>query len=144
MRWAYFFAIGLTAPGCAAAKPDAPNVVSVIQVNQRAEQLDGQLVRVQGYLTIGPEVRTLYESKALLDQREKAFAQSGFDPRDWQGECITVINALDRKLNLFDYNFHTIEALARVDKDYGKEYIDLGGCYIATGIEVVKVLRIID
>ena len=84
----------------------------------------------------------MYESKALSLEGDRRRRGPDFDPVHWQRYCLTLTNALDHEVNLLAYNHRTVEVLARVDKDYGADAIDLGACLIDTGIDVVRVISV--
>lgn len=128
--------------GCASGRFGPSRVFTPQQINQNLDAFDGRTVRIRGFVTIGVEERTMYESKALLLEGERRRRDRGFDPVPWQKYCLTLTNALEQDANLLAHNHRTVELLARVDKEYGAKAIDLGACAIHTGISVVRVLSV--
>lgn len=115
-----------------------------VQINENVAAFDGRTVRIRGFITIGVENRTFNQSKSLLRAMQKDWGKPSADDNLYRNSCLTLMNALDRDLNLLAFNRRTVEILARVDKNYGAEVIDLGACGIDTGIEVIRVVKVID
>jgi hypothetical protein len=130
--------------GCATANYSSSRTFTPVQINENASAFDGRTVRIRGFVTIGAENRTFHQSKAVLNAMQKDWGKPNVDPNAYDKTCLTLINALDRDLNLPAYNHRTVELIARVDKDYGAEVIDLGACGIDTGIEVLRVVKVTD
>jgi hypothetical protein len=130
--------------GCATVNYSSSRTFTPVQINENVSAFDGRTVRIKGFVTIGFENRTFHQSNAALRAAQKDWGKPDVDPTAYAKNCLTLINALDRELNLLAYNHRTVELIARVDKDYGADVIDLGACGINTGIEVVRVVKIND
>lgn len=130
--------------GCAGSPFGTARTFTPEQINSKPGLFHGQVVRIRGYVTIGVELRTMYQSKSLLKQGERLWKQGNFSSEPWDQYCLTLINALDKDVDLLKYNRRTVEVIALVDKDYGDRVIDLGGCMIDTGIVVLRVASVED
>ena len=128
--------------GCASSPFGPARTFTPQQVNSDPERFHDRVVRIRGYVTIGVELRTIYQSKALLRERKRLWEKGEFLAQPWDNYCLTLINALDRDVNLLAYNRRMVEVLARVDKDYGDRTIDLGACRVSTGIVVLRVASV--
>lgn len=92
------------------------------QLNTNADEYDGQVVVVRGYVLLGTNARALYESKERHAQLQKDWEQSkpGFDPADYDDNCLTLLNA-----KLFWKNWSLLEhETIKVRGTFIKNYLD--------------------
>ena len=81
--------------GCASASPGAARYMSPRELNSNAAKFDGQEVAVRGYLVLGAQGRSLYQSKRLFFQFGRALEANrpDFDPAEYDEDCLTLLNA---------------------------------------------------
>jgi len=110
--------------------PERP-VVSPRELNTHPEQYDGQDVTVRGYVVLGSNGRSLYESRDRLEAFDRAFrAQTpGFDPSDFYLDCLTLLNARLLEENRSLFNGQTITVRGRFQRNYlDGNVLDLQAC----------------
>lgn len=92
---ASFLVLTLTRAGCASSSPDAVRYMTPRELNTNAARFDGAEVLVRGYLVLGLQGRSLYQSKRRFSQFERALYANrpDFDPADYDPDCLTLLNA---------------------------------------------------
>lgn len=123
-------------------------VLSPSQLNDNAAAYDGRNVRIRGYVLLGTNGRSLYESREQFGEWVRALERSAddFDPRDYDKFCVTMLNA-DTVLEHQDLLRHqTITVRGRFMRGYmdgGR--IDLQACgdnaIVLDDADVNRVLR---
>jgi hypothetical protein len=113
-------------------------------LNRNKDTYHGERVSVRGYVTIGFEVHTLYESKKLKRQFERAFDSDNFRPEDFESFCLTIANPTVFGEHSDRYWNARVEFEGTFDREYKKPgVIDLGACALPSAITVdPKSIRI--
>jgi len=124
--------IALLLCGCAAisASP-ATKVLTPRELNTHPEQYDGHDVVVRGFVILGTNGRSLYQSKERFEEFDRAFrAQTpGFNPTEFEADCLTLLNAQVLEENSSFFNGQTITVHGRFERNYlTGDVLDLQAC----------------
>jgi hypothetical protein len=108
-------------------------------LNANPDRYDDREVLVRGFVVLGTNGRSLYESRERLENFDRAFrAQTlGTDLTDFYLDCVTLLNAqlLEDNPSLFNEQMITIRG--RFVSDYlDGDVLDLQACGGPTGLIV--------
>jgi len=107
------------------------HVLTPRELNTHAAQYDGREVIVRGFVVLGTNGRSLYQSKEKLEQFGRDFrAQtSGFNPADFDADCLTLLNARVLEENPGVFDGQTITVRGRFESNYlTGDVLDLQAC----------------
>jgi hypothetical protein len=119
MRSLAFAAVMLA--GCATSAP--AEVTSPRQLSENAAAFDGQDVTVRGYLLLGTNGRSLFQSAQRFREWERAF-HSGEGAPDFEAfnlDGLTLLNADELLANADRLAYRTVTLHGRLVKDYYKD-----------------------
>ncbi len=125
---------------CACATSGVPqDSVTPRVLNANPDRYDDREVLVRGFVVLGTNGRSLYESRERLENFDRAFrAQTlGTDLTDFYLDCVTLLNAqlLEDNPSLFNEQMITIRG--RFVSDYlDGDVLDLQACGGPTGLIV--------
>ena len=129
--------------GCLAGCADEPlkkaAVLSPSVLNTNHSYYNGKTVLVRGYVTLGQEDHTIYESSDLdaeaarrWESGDKNFNALSFE---WARYCLTIANPKILYDHQDSFNKTTITIKGRFVEDYlTPEKVDLGACPLSTAI----------
>jgi hypothetical protein len=106
-------------------------VLTPRELNTHAEQYDGREVIVRGFVVLGTNARSLYQSKAKLEEFDRDFRaqKPGFNPADFDADCLTLLNARLLEENPGAFNGRTITVRGRFESNYMTgNVVDLQAC----------------
>ncbi|MGV8941508.1 MULTISPECIES: hypothetical protein [unclassified Lysobacter] len=128
----------LVMAGCAHLASTSPETVSPSELNTYPQRYHEQTVTVEGFLTLVPEAHNLYQSKALKAEfgRRWDAEDPTFDPKAYEGYCLTVANPDALMVKQEALNGTTITVKGRFLADYLDGAIDLGACPLPTAIVI--------
>jgi hypothetical protein len=127
---ALLFAVLLSGCAVMTASPVA-YVLTPRELNTHSEQYDGREVVVRGFVLLGTNARSLYQSKERLEEFERAFrAQTpGFNPADFDADCLTLLNSQVLEENPSVFDGKTITVRGRFESNYMTgDVLDLQAC----------------
>jgi len=118
--------------GCAmmTASPVA-YVLTPRELNTHPKQYDGRDVVVRGFVILGTNGRSLYQSKERFEEFDRDFrAQTpGFNPAEFDADCLTLLNAQILEENQSVFDGQTITVRGRFESNYQTgEVLDLQAC----------------
>jgi len=119
---------------CGCAMTTAPPVADVLtprELNTHAEQYDGREVAVRGFVVLGTNGRSLYQSKERFEEFGRDFyAQPpGFNAADFDADCLTMLNARLVEQNFSVFDGQTITVRGRFMRNYMTgNVLDLQAC----------------
>jgi len=117
--------------GCAMTASPATKVLTPRELNTHAAQYDGHDVVVRGFVILGTNGRSLYESKERFEEFDRAFrAQTpGFNPAEFDADCLTLLNAQLLEENRSVFNGQTITVRGHFERNYQTgDVLDLQAC----------------
>jgi len=105
------------------------------ELNASASKYAGQNVVVRGYVTLGPEAHSLYESEQLKKEFARRWdTDKGFDPNKYAVYCLTIANP-DLLYGKRDtVSGKTITVKGKFVDDYLNGRVDFGACPLPTAI----------
>jgi hypothetical protein len=109
----------------------APHVLSPRELNIDSKTYDGQEVVVRGFVVLGTNGRSLFQSKARFEEFGRAFYahEPSFKSSDFDGDCLTLLNAGVLEDNVSVFDGQTITVRARFESNYRTENVlDLQAC----------------
>jgi hypothetical protein len=117
--------------GCAMTASPVAYVLTPRELNTHPEQYDGREVVVRGFVILGTNGRSLYQSKERFEEFDRDFrAQTpGFNPAEFDADCLTLLNAhvLEENPSLFEGQ--TITVRGRFERNYlTGDVLDLQAC----------------
>jgi hypothetical protein len=131
-------ALTFLAAGCAHSAAMRERTASPSELNSDPRKYHEQTVVVEGFLTLAPEAHSFYQSKKLKAEFERRWDSDdpAFDPKAYQGYCLTIANpdALMAKRDAL--NGATITVRGKFLADYLDGKIDLGACPLPTAIVI--------
>ena len=107
------------------------DVLTPRELNTHPEQYDGRDVIVRGFVILGTNGRSLYQSKERFEEFGRAFyAQTpGFNPAEYDADCVTLLNARVLEENSSVFNGRTVTMRGRFVRDYlTGDMLDLQAC----------------
>ena len=124
--------------GCAVVSaPSSAHVFSPRELNTDPDQYNGREVVVRGFVILGTNGRSLYQSKERFEEFDRAFnAQApGFDAADFDADCLTLLNADVLENNVSVFNGQTITVRGRFESKYlTGDVLDLQACHEPTAL----------
>lgn len=127
---ATLFAMLLSGCAMTTATP-AACVLTPRDLNTHPEQYEGREVVVRGFVILGTNGRSLYQSRERFEEFDRAFyAQTpGFNPADFEADCLTLLNAHVLEENYSIFNGQTITVTGRFVRNYlTGDMLDLQAC----------------
>lgn len=138
MRCSIVFMLALLLCGCAmvTTSPTAP-VLSPREVNGDPTRYDGREVVVRGFVVLGTNGRSLFQSKERFEEFGRALYanEPGFNSADFDGDCLTLLNAdiLENNVSVFDGQ--TVTVRGRFESNYRTDdVLDLQACSERTAL----------
>lgn len=138
MRCSIVFMLALLLCGCAmvTTSPTAP-VLSPREVNGDTKRYDGREVVVRGFVVLGTNGRSLFQSKERFEEfgRTLYANEPGFNSADFDGDCLTLLNAdiLENNVSVFDGQ--TVTVRGRFESNYRTDdVLDLQACSERTAL----------
>lgn len=138
MRQSVALLFALLLCGCAmTTSPSVATVLSPRELNTDSKQYDGQEVVVRGFVVLGTNGRSLYQSKERFEEFGRAFyAQApGFNPADFDADCLTLLNADVLEAHVSIFNGQTVTVRGRFESNYLIDgVLDLQACHEPTAL----------
>lgn len=132
------FVLGLLLCGCAMMTAlSVVHVFSPRELNADPEQYDGREVVVRGFVVLGTNGRSLYESKERFEEWSRAFDTQapGFNASDFDADCLTLLNADVVEDNFSVFDGQTITVRGRFESKYlTGNVVDLQACHEPTAL----------
>ncbi len=139
MKAIYLLAFtAILATSCVHSKQPSLQATSPSALNAAPQQFRDQIVVVEGYLTLSPEAHNLYQTKELKAEFEKRWdaEDPAFDPKAYQGYCLTIANPdvlMEKQQAL---NGKTITVKGKFLSNYLDGKVDLGACPLPSAIVI--------
>jgi hypothetical protein len=118
--------------GCAMVTlSPAAQVLTPRELNTHPNQYDGRQVVVRGFVILGTNGRSLYQSKERFEEFDRAlYAQTpGFNPAEFDADCLTLLNAHVLEDNRSVFEGQTITVRGRFERNYlTGDVLDLQAC----------------
>ncbi|WP_191091344.1 hypothetical protein [Xanthomonas sontii] len=121
--------------GCARMVSAQDKILTPSELNASVSEYSGRSVVVRGYVTLGPEAHSLYESEQLKKEFARRWdTDKDFDPNRYAGYCLTIANPdlIYRKRDMVSGK--TITVRGRFVGDYLNGRVDFGACPLSTAI----------
>jgi hypothetical protein len=138
MRQPVAFVLGLLLCRCVMMTASSPaHVLSPRELNNDRKQYDGREVVVRGFVVLGTNGRSLYQSKERFEEFGRAFdAQApGFDAADFDADCLTLLNAGVLEDNVSVFDGQTVTVRGRFESTYRTDdVLDLQACHESTAL----------
>lgn len=117
--------------GCAMKPTSWAYVLTPRELNTHPDQYEGREVAVHGFVILGTNGRSLYQSKERFEEFVRAFRAltPGFNPSEFDPDCLTLLNAhvLEENSSIFDGQ--TITVRGRFVRNYQTgDMLDLQAC----------------
>jgi len=106
-------------------------VLTPRDLNTHPEQYDGREVVVRGFVILGTNGRSLYQSKERFEEFDRAFYAHtpGFKPADFDADCLTLLNARVLEENDSVFSGQTVTVTGRFQRNYlTGDMLDLQAC----------------
>lgn len=117
--------------GCSVMRgSSAAYVLTPRELNTHSEQYDGREVVVRGFVILGTNARSLYQSKERLEEFGRAVdaPTPGFN-LEFEADCLTLLNAKVLEENSSVFNGQTITVRGRFVRKYlTGDVVDLQAC----------------
>jgi hypothetical protein len=113
------------------------HVLSPRELNTDARQYDGREVVVRGFVVLGTNGRSLYQSKERFEEFGRAFYAyaPGFNPADFDADCLTLLNAGILEDNVSVFNGQIVTVRGRFKSKYlADDVLDLQACHEPTAL----------
>jgi hypothetical protein len=120
---------------CGCAMMTASPVVHVLtprELNTHPEQYDGRKVVVRGFVILGTNGRSLYQSKERFEEFDRAlYADApGFNAAEFDADCLTLLNADVLEDNVAVFDGQTVTVRGRFESKYlTDDVLDLQACH---------------
>ena len=112
-------------------------VLTPRELNTHPKQYNGQEVVVRGFVVLGTNGRSLYQSKERFEEFGRAFYAHapGFNPADFDADCLTLLNADVLEGNVSVFNGQTVTVRGRFESKYlTDDVLDLQACHEPTAL----------
>lgn len=116
---------------CGCAMMAALPVLTPRELNTHPEQYDGREVVVRGFVILGTNGRSLYQSKERFQEFDRAFYAHapGFNPAEFDADCLTLLNAQVLEENPSVFSGQTITVRGHFERNYQTgDILDLQAC----------------
>jgi hypothetical protein len=138
MRQSVALLLVLLLCGCAMVTASSvAHVLSPREVNSDPKQYDGREVVVRGFVVLGTNGRSLFQSKERFEEFGRALYahEPGFNAADFDGDCLTLLNADVLEDNVSVFNGQTIRVRGRFESNYRTDdVLDLQACHERTAL----------
>ena len=138
MRRSVAMLLALLLCGCAMMTASSvAHVFSPRELNTDPKQYDGQEVAVRGFVVLGTNGRSLFQSKERFEEFGRAFYahEPSFKLADFDGDCLTLLNAHHLEDNIAVFNGRTITVRGRFESNYRTDdVLDLQACNERTAL----------
>lgn len=138
MRQSVALLLALLLCGCAMMTTSSvAHVFSPRELNTDPRQYDGREVVVRGFVVLGTNGRSLFQSKERFEEFGRAFYahEPSFNPADFDGDCLTLLNADVLEDNVSVFNGQTVTVRGRFESNYRTDdVLDLQACNERTAL----------